>query len=153
MIDSLPLDLFDDDPPESPEAAAAALARCQWCGVEHPAEDVYCPACGATLLRDISTPGDEPVAQSVDPASQHSHCPWCSLPIEPDTEECPACFAMLRGDPNLILPGVNVPLPDSVLWARTLAESESRQGEDVTATIVDLLPVIGEALLKTRGRL
>lgn len=152
MIDTLPLDLFDGESSESPPATVA-LALCQWCGVEHPADDVYCPACGAVLLRETLRTYDEPPSSPSEPLPYPSRCPWCSQPVEPETDECPACFAVLRGDPDLILPGVNVPLPDTVLWARTLAERESRQGEDVTATIVDLLAVIGEALLKTRGRL
>ncbi|HUG14479.1 MAG TPA: zinc ribbon domain-containing protein [Thermomicrobiales bacterium] len=153
MIDSMPLDLFEDDTIQQPEPAAALLALCQWCGVEHPADDGVCPDCGATLLRQLLIEPEAPAVEQPQAPTVLTECPWCDQPVTPDDTECPHCFAVLLGDPNLVLPGVNVPLHDNVLWARTLAEREAGQDEDPTGTIVDLLLVVGEALLKTRGRM
>jgi uncharacterized C2H2 Zn-finger protein len=115
----------------------------------HPAGDVTCPDCGATLLR---TEQDFP-AEVIEHGSSVQRCPWCDVSVAPDDEACPNCDAVLRGDPDLILPGVNVPLQDNVLWARTMAERELEQDADPTGTIIDLLLLVGKALLKTRGRL
>jgi hypothetical protein len=153
MIDHLPLDLFDGETTADTEGDAEKLALCQWCGVEHPADRVTCPDCGATLLREIVEPEPSAIVATSTATPLLTQCPWCNEPVTPEDEQCQSCFAMLRGDPNLVLPGVNVPLPESMLWAATMAESELDGDEDPTDTIMDLMFLVGEALLKTGGRL
>jgi predicted RNA-binding Zn-ribbon protein involved in translation (DUF1610 family) len=115
----------------------------------HPAGDVTCPDCGATLLRTEQ----DSLAEVIEHRSSVQRCPWCDVSVAPEEESCPNCDAVLRGDPDLMLPGVNVPLQDNVLWACAMAERELEQDADSDGTIADVLLLVGKALLKTRGRL
>ena len=151
MIDSAPLDLFGDEADDDLHLEMQRMALCQWCGVEHPADGITCPDCGATLLREvIQADSPLPAAEDVEPAPA-THCPWCDTPVTPDAEQCPTCYATLVGDPDLVLPGVNVPLHESVLWAREMAAREAEDGADPTDTALDLLMLVGRVLLRSRG--
>jgi hypothetical protein len=151
VIHRLPLDLFDDASADTSIETDrhSHLARCQWCGLMHPAGDVTCPDCGATV-----PPAEQgsPV-EAIERRSPDPRCPWCDVSVAPEEESCPNCDAVLRGDPDLMLPGVNVPLQDNVLWACAMAERELEQDADSDGTIADVLLLVGKALLKTRGRL
>lgn len=148
MIDGLPLDFFDSDAPEPVHEGTVRLALCQWCGVKHPADRVTCPDCGAMLLRASVEPERDPPTVM---AALLTHCPWCSAAVEPADDVCPGCHAALLVDPNLVLPGVNVPLPESVVLAR-VREEMAREDDDETAEMMGrMIRLLGEAVLRSGG--
>jgi hypothetical protein len=57
MIDSLPLDLFDNnDGEEKPEEQADVAGRCQWCAAAFPAGAMFCAECGGRVAAITSAP-------------------------------------------------------------------------------------------------
>jgi RNA polymerase subunit RPABC4/transcription elongation factor Spt4 len=156
MIDRLPLDLFDGDPrtaddpattsiapkagPETTAAAPAATRMCQWCG-EHVAVDATaCPACGGRLV-----PVDQRAAELYGtdglPANPDV-CQWCASTVDPADELCPVCGGVARGDTSQLIPGVTVPLPESMIRGqvqREMASDGAVDGGDVAEVIVSVV--------------
>ena len=132
-INTLPLDMFDDDEPgDAPEAPPAAEAPvgaaptadtpaasedtdtaptgerrwCQWCGVVDDPLAETCPTCGGHLT--VQVPAEQrPVAGEVE-------CQWCDAKVPPDTLVCPKCGSRLA-DPSQTFYGLNAPLPGTDL--------------------------------------
>jgi RNA polymerase subunit RPABC4/transcription elongation factor Spt4 len=165
MIDRLPLDMFGEEPASSDDAveAPSALAgpvvaaadpepvavstevpagtrMCQWCG-EHVAHDtVACPACGGRLA-----PVDERAAALYGTGELPPNpdvCQWCASRIDPADEFCPVCGGVARGDTTQVIPGVTVPLPESMIRSqveREMARDDAVDGGDVAEAIVSVV--------------
>jgi hypothetical protein len=107
MIDSLPLDLFEDsddavevdadeelDLAIDPEPRAdVMLVNCQWCAEQFDNELPACPKCSATHIRL-----DPPIGEEVTSVT----CQWCLTTFDAGPTECPNCNA------RVVVPGQNV---------------------------------------------
>lgn len=169
-IDDLPLDLFGvADPPDAvergdvveavtaEEAPATRIAWCQWCGTAQLGHLEYCPACGGNLLHaaigetiPVPQPEVTPAASSTATPAARSTCQWCATPVTPEDRVCPSCHANLQGNPNLVLPGVNVPLPEYTLAARNRAEWAQDGANDPTSLVIELIVLAARAMFGLR---
>ena len=104
MIDSLPLDMFGDDEPESPPAEeTTATVACPWCAASVAADAEFCTDCGARIPDATPPPSISP----------DGICQWCGAPIAPDVDACPECGWDARGDSEIEMPGITTPLTEN----------------------------------------
>jgi RNA polymerase subunit RPABC4/transcription elongation factor Spt4 len=156
MIERLPLDLFGeqstpaDDAAEAPATgpatvdaaseAAEGTRMCQWCG-EHVANDTAaCPACGGRLVPVDERAGALYGTEELPP--NPDVCQWCASTVDPDDEPCPVCGGVARGDTSRVVPGVTVPLPESMIRSqveRELARDDGIDGGDVAKAVVSVV--------------
>ena len=133
MIDSLPLDLFGDDEPETtPTPTATATATCPWCGTEVAADAETCPACEARI-----TPVEPPT-----PPPHAGICQWCATVLEPDDDTCSACGWDARGDNEIEMPGITTPLSENQIRSLYGGDDPDNDTGDTIALAADLISLI-----------
>jgi hypothetical protein len=133
MIDTLPLDLFGEDEPDTPpKADAPATPTCPWCGTGVAADARICPECDARIA-PVEPPAPPPHA---------GICQWCATRIEPDDDYCPSCGWDARGDNEVEMPGITTPLSEDQIRTLYGGDDPEPSPADTIALAADLISLI-----------